>query len=471
MNLIYTNPNSSISLLKGEKQDKRAFLERMFNLTYFSQLLKKLNDKLNKNQKNITEIEKELYKTDSIISMLQNDLKESQIPDLTIYTTKIKTLTDALDSMTTVDPEKLNDLNDTLGHLTNELVHYNNINSKISSKIRHLNRRKTSITNELNAINILLDVQNVEDKSSDIEELTNKLDLFKNSLVLLESEIQKHNILVVSLKTEINGLVKHKKDLFKEKTGVKPGDICPTCQRVMDEEFFNQYQEEQQRKIDQLNEQLDSKNDELKGLDTVLDKMNDMYSKNNEKYQSDLQLLEQLKKEQDKYLRYQEIKQEKTNQKSKTERLSDRINKAFTRLEECGLKYQEKYKKTLETEAQIKGEIQKLEKALDSVQRLENEIEHNKELLIQQEKRKEEIEELRTTKTNKIKDLQKEKSVLEKKNRSLFTLKDYLLYFKDILSDEKIKQHAIKETLPFLNKKSNYYLSQAGYEYYLDIDS
>jgi DNA repair exonuclease SbcCD ATPase subunit len=61
-----------------------------------------------------------------------------------------------------------------------------------------------------------------------------------------------------------------------------------------------------------------------------------------------------------------------------------------------------------------------------------------------------------------------EKSIksIEKMN----DISDYLNAVKFILKDENIKQYTIKQIMPFLNRQTNYYLSEVNYGFYVAID-
>ena len=59
---------------------------------------------------------------------------------------------------------------------------------------------------------------------------------------------------------------------------------------------------------------------------------------------------------------------------------------------------------------------------------------------------------------------------LKKGKLKLNDIKDYLNVIKDILKDENIKQFTIKQIMPFMNKQTNYYLSEVNYSFYVKID-
>jgi DNA repair exonuclease SbcCD ATPase subunit len=65
---------------------------------------------------------------------------------------------------------------------------------------------------------------------------------------------------------------------------------------------------------------------------------------------------------------------------------------------------------------------------------------------------------------NEIKSFEEEK----KKKEKLF---DYLNYIKTTLKDENVKQYAISNITPFLQSKTNEYLSETGHSYYVELDN
>src|SRR6056297_169549 len=88
--LIYSNPNNSISILDTPKPQKRAFIEKQFNLTEFSELNKINNETIRDTEKekdNLVEQGKSIL---YIIETIKKDIKEIEDDIKVIDTSKIK---------------------------------------------------------------------------------------------------------------------------------------------------------------------------------------------------------------------------------------------------------------------------------------------------------------------------------------------------------------------------------------------
>jgi DNA repair exonuclease SbcCD ATPase subunit len=97
-------------------------------------------------------------------------------------------------------------------------------------------------------------------------------------------------------------------------------------------------------------------------------------------------------------------------------------------------------------------------------------IEELKRQTALEESAREEFRAMIATEEQTIKRLSAENRELDKKAKTLSTIKDYLVVIRDICKDENIKQFAISSIMPYLNKQTNHYLSEVGYGFYTLID-
>jgi ABC-type multidrug transport system ATPase subunit len=69
-----------------------------------------------------------------------------------------------------------------------------------------------------------------------------------------------------------------------------------------------------------------------------------------------------------------------------------------------------------------------------------------------------------------VKEIEKNIYDLKEKETKLFKLKDYTNFIKLLCKDENLKQYAISYIIPSLNRKTNSYLSEVDFNFYLMID-
>ena len=70
-----------------------------------------------------------------------------------------------------------------------------------------------------------------------------------------------------------------------------------------------------------------------------------------------------------------------------------------------------------------------------------------------------------------IKKLDQESRIMSKKKSKLVEIKDYLTFIKFLCEDKNLKQHAISSLIPYMNKQTNFYLSEVDYGFYTILDS
>ena len=101
----------------------------------------------------------------------------------------------------------------------------------------------------------------------------------------------------------------------------------------------------------------------------------------------------------------------------------------------------------------VKAEIEHLEKAINESEQ----IKHNIQIKIDEY----------IDKKNK---LLKEKLDLQIEKNRINSIQDYVTYVKDACRDENVKQHAISSIIPFINKFTNEYLAQVGFNFFVEVD-
>lgn len=476
MNLIYTNSNSSVSLLKAKKQDKRQFLERMFDLGYFSHLSKRVQKKIVKNQENITEVEKEVYKSESIIEVIEKDLSELILPDLSKHKKEINRLKEGLDELPEDDKELLEKYKLHMNNLETDKQKYEKLHQNFVNKIKQLNRKKSKLELSIKECNDSL--KDKDEKDEKIEEILsekygNEVDLEKDKAKLeeLKTKEKEHDIKLSEILTHIK-IIKGQYESYKEQDlNIKPGDVCPECSREMEEKYYQEYKNNHDKKVEETKKELVSYKESF----DVLKSLNDNTKKEKKDIEKSISTtekrIEELNNYQVEYNKLVEKNEEIEKTKIDSERKLSKYEKVLVILDTYSKKYLNKYNEIVEEYNLLKSNIEESENNINTRSDILNDIKQKEAVLLEQEKQLERNKEIKVEKEKNLKELQDKILELNKNKKSLFTLKDYLVYFKDMLKDEEVKQYAIGEIIPFLTKQANHYLSQAGYEYYLDIDS
>ena len=71
----------------------------------------------------------------------------------------------------------------------------------------------------------------------------------------------------------------------------------------------------------------------------------------------------------------------------------------------------------------------------------------------------------------KIKNEQKELNINKCELDKLVEKMEYLKYIKLVLKDDNVKKYAISNIIPYINKFTNEYLSEVGFNFYVTIDN
>lgn len=481
MNLIYTNPNSSVSILKAKKQDKRQFLERMFDLGYFSELSKRVQKKLVKNQENIAEVEKEIYKSESIIEVIKKDLDNLILPDLTKYKEEINELEKQLhklseDGIYNNEEELLEKYITQLDDFEKEKQKYEKLHQAFFNKSKQLNRKIPKLESNIKEYISFFD----DDKTGvsisqidlNIEELKHiKIEL-QNNIDDIKAKDKENDIKLSEVVTHIKILKDQYASYKDQELNVKPGDVCPTCSKEMDEKHYEEYINNQNKIKAELKEKINAYLEKLKKLKDFKNEYEQKWKKDNKELSSIEEDLSELNTEKEEAINFINKRDEIISLHDNDKKKLDKYTNIIIILERYNSKYLTELIKIQEEYELLKSNIDKLQKKIKDKDIIINNIERKRAVLTEQENQLEKNKEIKAEKEKNLKELQdKIDKDLEKRKKSLFTLKDYLVYFKDMLKDEEVKQYAIGEIIPFLTKQANHYLSQAGYEYYLDIDN
>jgi DNA repair exonuclease SbcCD ATPase subunit len=494
-NLIYFSPNNTISILSAGKEEKRKFIESLFDLGIFSDLNKKVNEKLGTNKASIIDIEKDAANNQILIDSYQNDIDTATIPDIKEYQKTLKNKEFKLEALDgkivnfdeALYQEKKADISQFEIDRTDTLVKITSTQGKIDAlKLLVSPNAIEKLRNQHNEIDEFLNTHSkekveelVHDRDHDIEYTEKHLKELKEELIVLIDK--KHTLEKdkVKLETTIEGL--NANALNVEKSNKVEGlSECPTCRQKVDHELVEQKIQEEFDVIREdisgfvtegvtVDGKIDGVKEETDKLKEIIIGVKDQYTKMGQE-RSDL--LDDLMKissiEKDKKALPDLLTEEKEYQKNnlslstleedlgelkwKSERIDDDIT-----LTKTGLVELEEHKELYITHCDLKKDL------MGDIRAIKEQI---KEFTILIDKQNVQLEEKRS----KISELEDVNLGFIKKVRGLNKLSDHLMYIKKGLSDDNIKQYAIGSILPYLNSMANYYLNESNIPYTISID-
>jgi len=498
--LIYSNPNNSISLLDTPKAQKRAFIEKQFNLTEFS-LLNKLNNEHLKN------LNLEIYDSEKII-----EKNKDYINDLILEKESIK------DEMNNINLDKFNIQ---INEYKNKLLKFKDISEKVILNkkkslfdIKKLQQDKQDTFNKLNekksvlkeklieTTTIIKSLKKQKDSIGDLTEKMKDLDLLKKESNKIKIKISKYDDVeellekrkegIPELKEQLDNLnkcYKEHNDIIKEHAisiksfnidNLKGKSKCPTCHQNVD---FKSIKNHIQKEIDvhqnYINQETDSKNIISKGIEKLNDRLKkrqediDTFTKKiNKKNQLERDHLKldnkiaKLESYSDKQIELDGINKEIKKLLTYTNevKIIEQLDKDLNLLKDTINDYNDEIKKI---EIEINDDIEQFDNKKDTTNKLDllkKELLHNKEII-------KKCDERITIKSKKIVKMKDENSILKNEISMKIKEVDHLKYIREMLKDENIKQFAISHMIPIIERQANYYLGEAGFGFFLKLDN
>lgn len=477
MNTIYSNLNNLDTILLMSKPDKRKFLEKIFNLSYFSLFTDKTNKKINK-------IEESIQEYNNIISNNERYILDISTQNEDIRR-KIEKMKDSSSKLLEKEQKykeilkkvNIDELRIKIKDMEAEITEKISDISLIESNINKINIKKKYISSIIKQIN--KEVQNEELLRESLSEYKSIEDKIKNINILDESFVEEQISIIERKGEEERDISKKKKkideNIIKKKVEVSPEieenllkgkTKCPTCKSIIDSE----------RLIKEENERIKNIKEEIKKL--VLEK--DFLDKEISKIIDDITNIESVLKKNDKKIKE---KNELKLKLSKIEIIEDKIRNI-----EDAKKRRDRFKKTSikidlytnkktsiinhleETIDKINKKVNPSKKIMEKLEIIEQEINDMYDKVEQERILKEELENIIDNNNNKIKQLGMEKKNSTKRITNLQILKDHFVAIKSICSDENIKQYAISKKIPYVMKRMNYYLNKSGFDFYVILN-
>lgn len=469
MSLIHSNINNSASILSMGKAEKRTFLERMFGLGIYSDMIKIANEKL----KNI---EQKRYKVDADTTSLKDKVETAEgmkrkfaneISSKKAGIENVDEIKEKLDRLKEDNSNIDTDIQQTESVIDDEKNKIADIRREHEKELAVLSTKREAITDKLNGINAQSEQRKKNEKlNAERKKIIDKIGDFsaiQGKINQSESSIEENDLELVELRKEALEL---QKDLTELETNLKniqknldllAEGKCPVCgQDVTDPK--DHYKKEQtvfKRKITIQTKKISENESSVKNITEDTDVQKKRIGILRQSSNRLVELESQIKDVGSEEEKGELIKEKDLISKrilDKKEMFTKQSDQFIALLNASNNKL-----KDLHTE---RSNISDTQRSYDMAVSKAEEIKKTVESLHVMMKEQDEVIE----KANK--DIEKVLQGISKMN----DIADYLNAVKFILKDENIKQYTIKQIMPFLNKQTNYYLSEVNYGFYVSID-
>jgi DNA repair exonuclease SbcCD ATPase subunit len=502
-NLIYFSPNNTISILGAKKEQKRQFLESLFDLSEYSELLKIVNKKIGSLNDKLKEIDLTKVHTQQTIDMIQKSIDDTKEIDLSSYNKEIERVRITIEALedNPIDDQPLvgyDDIKNKIKELRELQTTLSSRKSELEATIKHISKDiESSDTSEIEKKSIDLKQKIVNEYNAFVDKYPNfskekvieDIDNTKRLIEPLKEENRHLSLELVEVQRRITTLEYCHKG-YDDNIGVLRvkmdrdellgQDICPTCKSSVDHNKLRRWYEEELTKEEHnkqinanvlynlrslekcISNEINRLHDEISGCENDIKDM----ERNMELYDRDLEKIKALKESYKLLPDINKLKIELSDKKSRLEELISDLDKIIWK--------HDLNKEELESKEQHLEYLDILRKKIDSQH---NELESLRKEMISLIKTKNDMAELKDQ--QKI-DIEKKKSDIEEHKKRLISfddevkksnkLLDHLNYIRVSLKDENVKQFAISALLPYLNQRANHYLSESGFPYIVDID-
>ncbi|MCK9371523.1 AAA family ATPase [Candidatus Dojkabacteria bacterium] len=460
-NLVYTNINYSVPILKMRTPQKRLFMENLFGLETFTKLSAACVNKLSSIDKKINSLNNEIKVNSAVILEHNKHLAELSIDsnkDLTVklesINEQIKTLNissiDNIDEMLKAERHKILKARSIYNAVISKLEIY-----KVKEKhLRELSDKQGSIEGSYTII---------KQKISDIEELIESHDTVEDIEKLIGEIKVKQSSLQERLDVINNNIISTTSMRDVKATDLatlKKDSACPLCRQQLSDYMVFVIIE---REIEGYNEELKRHNADMKRVITQIKEQKSKLDAFNVECKVIKDLHTSLSSLNNQLATIESVRTEKVGNIGNKIISYYRVNNIFDKLKDEYDGIINQHLSKIEEYNTILSDHNKNSELLEEKRRIQYHIDYNNE---QQESINEKISEI---KSNTIQLEEKNKEIKDEITK-LYKLTDYMSCIKDLCKDDKIKQHAIASIIPYLNKKTNEYLSTIGYNFYIELD-
>ncbi len=489
--LVYFSPNNTISLLEAKKEQKRQFLESLFDLSVYSKINNKVNKKIGVINTDLVEMAKDVDNNNTLIESHQKDIDGSVIPNIKAYQKDLNFLKLKLsaleDNPVVYDPIPHNNtksitegLKDDLMGIVSQCQKHEMSIITLTTKIDGIDTKKTK--EQKDAIDKDLSLFDKDGLVVELTELKEKKEMIIERIDDLKSFRDEHDLIGGTVNDEITS-IKTKMSLIEDEINdlsYEDMDTCPTCKQSVDHVLLKEWYTDKLRSLDErmyaLNGTLDEKIEKMVAIDKCITETDEnIYAlkgslerviKRLSCIKDDLQKIIHLTKSKD-------LLPDITKSDLLVKGWTDELTKNKSSLSDL------KWKKDLiEQDLELSGtsllDFDEKKKLFtdynDDIKSIKNKIVDKEQVIKEFKVIIKQQEDIIKEKKLLIENLHLTNISIEKSVSSKNTMKDHLLFIKTSLSDENIKRYAISSVLPYLNKRSNFYLSESGIPYIIDID-
>ena len=475
--LMHTNLNAIVPILKMTVPQKRSFLEKMFGLGMYSDMVIKSNEKIRSiqeaistcrlqqgfNNRAITEQEEQLRKHTIRLNGLPNTANE--IRDLK---ERILAMEDKYEDPTgrsKLLQTKINDAKEKLITLSKEEILVRAECKQLTSEIDLLVKQLKTYGDVDDDLKLLKQTIKIltEEFGSGVNIIQERLELDNRHLTLVTDK-EKASKLITDLKVEHQAILSDRKNIWSQ-LELLQGDKCPTCQGEL--------------KDNKLLLELKEKYDVVVKKDCIT--VGELTAA---EIQQD-QRLQDIKDVKAKLLRVEKRVAEYEKLKMQIERLSTAESKQYeysqlkSDILSRKVRYTDKSQELVDVLALIKqftGIIKSCTDELESLQSAVSMLSSLKDQLSRLELKLQEdvwivydIQNMINDCEQKIKELTGTNRDATNKINKLNDLLDYVQYVKEMCQDDGVKQFAVSNTMPYLTSRVNYYLSESGCNFYIKL--
>lgn len=467
ISIVHSNINSSQKILAMKKPEKRKFLENVFGLGIYSRISARAQEKIRTLQEKKRELELRKEMNDRAMSDAQFRLN-GHSNRISMFEDSYPLLQEAKDQYEKLLADNPN-IDEEIEELRSEIVAQQTkfeqmneiVNYMIGGKIQYVRFEKMSpILRELEIVG-KQKAANKEraEKQYRLEQFEKghgSLEDLKKCVEEWKAEVEKYETQHKEMDNLLWKLEHDSIQLEKELEQFEEG-ICPTCgQKVEGLKLV----EEKTTQLNYVSSQLMKFNEIASDIETKL-------YESKRKLESDKKALEA----------YKLLRASLGNEIKLTEYTEEELLAKKKKWEDVLNKYDKCAKKIMEKNQALDIEINKLERkkrmletTLTSIDEALEKVENLRDKIQQEKRMAEEIKAMMAFEAQTIKNLRAENIEFNNRVKSNEVMLDYLETIKDCCKDEHLKQYAISSIMPYLNSRTNHYLSEVGYGFYAVLD-
>lgn len=478
ISIFHSNINSSFNILSMKKPEKRTFIEKVFGLELYTNIIKVCNSKISKVNTKLLEIDNGINFNEKTIDESERRIIDykKQLPqygNLEIELNDLKEKLLELEDCYKVESKNFSRTKEKFETLSFKVSYYENLLNKINNKT---NIFLTKLKGIKSSKKLIKDNSGKKEKLDKLEKRKNKFISLKEAeekinetLELLNektNEEEKILELIREKREEIKAIRWQKNEILKNIEKLEHEKVCPLCMRGLE---GNEVLENLKEKVKETekNEQLP-----LKEKEELEDKeqSTSLLIQNLRKKKENLDKLYHTVKDIQNEIVILSTNDDESYKIEKLEKNEKRYNKVILNLTKLNKKISKKLFSDQRELEKCKDKKELVEKLDFGIEDTEREIDKLKSQISSKKEEEEKFKKLIKTEENIIKELSRNITTKKSKRKKYKDIIDYFEYIKYNCKDEKVKQFAISYIMPYLNKKMNEYLARMEYPFFVHLD-